>query len=822
MLALTTMPGLAEICPTNTPGDTNENCKNKRDIYSSIMKSCAEWIEFNGLDEDIGNCEKDGTRYGHSKATHHKGCCFVFGNDTGSRDPIISLVETYNRNFNMYKTAPEKLINEPITFGTVAQLNNWKNNKQPSITALETGYDALCKKNGGNYEFKRQGKTSTYICQETKNTEQTAQQSTLAPTNTNAQIGNNGNKGSGNSKSNGYTVYVKGVPYDVKATATNTQQKINNIVNVYNNTTSLSPEKEINFSDMYKIFFSDGDRQEPSIIAVNDGYKSMCADLQNTSGIATTHWTNPSTVGTPIQKGKCVIDSCDQNHEKVAGRCQPKNQSVKSTTVVQETPNTEITQTIKEIQSVPATIGQTITYLKSHATNSTVKQEIINWKKKCRQAVAAAQGLSSDESDYIDADYDSETNSLKCRIKKCRDSNARIAPDGKSCIANEDKSQQSRSTTPVNVDNASVQPAVQTPDPTVSVEEDLLESDKSSAKERPEQENIEKLKPDDVALNPVVVNTGDVEIKAPAKTPLTQEDCDKYNMILDNGVCREKSAEEEKKEFSGLVVDENGEPLIGAIIQNISSPSEGTTTGLDGNFSCELTGGDNPKVRISYTGYKTQEVTLEPDPVRVQLVPENQVLDEISVDGKILESMQKCIESGGEWITGNTEKGEKSYCECNEKILDNGVCRERTAEEACDYEGGKWTGTTCDCPEGEEWKVQYEQCVAKSRENECDDQEVEHIIEEMATPKQDSNGNLYIEYSINYKTCDDLQQTWSEKCPDGTKSSITEYGNNIKLTCVPKDDSEVKENNESDFNAIVQAFEERAKQLKDQKCGQQQ
>ena len=660
ILALTTMPGLANPSPCYEGQIIDGKCKCDHtelhptlELYKSGTEhyveynkkydQCDEWMYLDAPCIHQGHSDKP-EEY-HIKDIKQRGNCLVLGQEN-KRIRVRELISEYNTKYNKGKgslqpgdkiliVAKSTKIQNPVELvDEFTSINNYKNRQgQPSVRGILWGYNELCKKNGAGFEITRSNEPNGvyYICQGTKNTKQTAQQSTPALTNTNAQIGNNGNKGSGNSKSNGYTVNVKGVLYDVKATATNTRQKINNIVNAYNNTTSLSPEKEINFSDMYKIFFSDGDRQEPSIIAVNDGYKSMCAALQNTNGIATTHWTNPSTGGTPIQQGKCVIDSCDQTHEKVAGRCQPK--SIQTTTVVQKTPDTEITQTIKKIQSVPATIGQTITYLKSHATNSTVKQEIINWKKKCRQAVAAAQALSSDESDYIDADYDSETNSLKCRIKKCRDSNAHIAPDGKSCIANEDKSQQSRSATPDKVSAPAAQTVAETPEPTVSVEENLLESDKSSANERPEHENIEKLKPDDVALNPVAVNANDIEIKAPAIQPLQEKKCD-----------------------------------------------------------------------------------------------------------------------------------DQSY-------------------------------------------------------------DVQHMITVIDKKLKDESNNDYIEHSISYTSCNTLTKTWIKKCEEINKKAVIERNLDatLKLTCVPKADSEVKENNEADFDAIVQAFEKRAEQLlKDKNCGQQQ
>ena len=83
---------------------------------------------------------------------------------------------------------------------------------------------------------------------------------------------------------------------------------------------------------------------------------------------------------------------------------------------------------------------------------------------------------------------------------------------------------------------------------------------------------------------------------------------------------------------SGNVIDELGEPLMGATIR-IKDEQGGTTTDLDGNFQLEVSG--KAVLVISYVGYKDREVAirnraiLEP----IQLDPDNLMLEQVVVVG---------------------------------------------------------------------------------------------------------------------------------------------------------------------------------------------
>ena len=80
---------------------------------------------------------------------------------------------------------------------------------------------------------------------------------------------------------------------------------------------------------------------------------------------------------------------------------------------------------------------------------------------------------------------------------------------------------------------------------------------------------------------------------------------------------------------TGRVVDEQGEPVIGASIVEVGT-TRGTTTDVDGNFSFKAS--PNAKLQISYIGYKTQELRAS-NGMRVILAEDNAKLDEVVVVG---------------------------------------------------------------------------------------------------------------------------------------------------------------------------------------------
>ena len=82
--------------------------------------------------------------------------------------------------------------------------------------------------------------------------------------------------------------------------------------------------------------------------------------------------------------------------------------------------------------------------------------------------------------------------------------------------------------------------------------------------------------------------------------------------------------------IKGTVIDENGEPVIGATVAEKSNPKNATITDFDGNFTVNVNAGK--MIQITYIGYETQEAAAK-NGMTIKLRPDNKVLDEVVVVG---------------------------------------------------------------------------------------------------------------------------------------------------------------------------------------------
>ena len=80
---------------------------------------------------------------------------------------------------------------------------------------------------------------------------------------------------------------------------------------------------------------------------------------------------------------------------------------------------------------------------------------------------------------------------------------------------------------------------------------------------------------------------------------------------------------------TGRVVDEQGQPVIGASIVEVGT-TRGTSTDVDGNFS--LRAGVNAKLQVSFIGYKTVTTTASPG-MNIVMAEDKALLDEVVVVG---------------------------------------------------------------------------------------------------------------------------------------------------------------------------------------------
>ena len=82
--------------------------------------------------------------------------------------------------------------------------------------------------------------------------------------------------------------------------------------------------------------------------------------------------------------------------------------------------------------------------------------------------------------------------------------------------------------------------------------------------------------------------------------------------------------------IKGTVIDENGEPVIGATVAEKSNAKNATITDFDGNFTVNVKAGQ--VITVTYIGYQTFEGAAK-NGMTINLKPDNKVLDEVVVVG---------------------------------------------------------------------------------------------------------------------------------------------------------------------------------------------
>ena len=121
------------------------------------------------------------------------------------------------------------------------------------------------------------------------------------------------------------------------------------------------------------------------------------------------------------------------------------------------------------------------------------------------------------------------------------------------------------------------------------------------------------------------------------------------------------SAFAQVRNAAGLVVDENGQPLIGVQIK-----LEGTTTGVitdvDGNFSINAKKGDI--LLFSYVGYEPQRITYKGEKIlAIKMLPNTELLDEVVVNPHLWRAKTGAVMQDGfifsETIAQNIVVGEE-------------------------------------------------------------------------------------------------------------------------------------------------------------------
>lgn len=86
-----------------------------------------------------------------------------------------------------------------------------------------------------------------------------------------------------------------------------------------------------------------------------------------------------------------------------------------------------------------------------------------------------------------------------------------------------------------------------------------------------------------------------------------------------------------QKTVTGTVIDETGEPLIGATVKVVGK-SIGAITDFDGHYSLTVPA-DTKQLSFSYVGYKDYIADITSNVINVTMKPNSKVLDEVVVIG---------------------------------------------------------------------------------------------------------------------------------------------------------------------------------------------
>ena len=111
--------------------------------------------------------------------------------------------------------------------------------------------------------------------------------------------------------------------------------------------------------------------------------------------------------------------------------------------------------------------------------------------------------------------------------------------------------------------------------------------------------------------------------------------------------------EQEKRTVTGMITDENGEPVIGATIRE-KGTTNGTITDADGKYSIKVSGPESVLV-FSYIGYTTREYTVgNRSNLDVAMAEETRKIDEVVVTALGIKRAEKALGYSVQTIKGET------------------------------------------------------------------------------------------------------------------------------------------------------------------------
>lgn len=101
-----------------------------------------------------------------------------------------------------------------------------------------------------------------------------------------------------------------------------------------------------------------------------------------------------------------------------------------------------------------------------------------------------------------------------------------------------------------------------------------------------------------------------------------------------------KDPQAPKKTVKGQVLDENGEPVIGATVRS-KATGAAVVTDLDGNFT--ISAEEGSKIEVSYLGYQPKSVTAKGDNLTVNIAQDEKTLNEVVVTALGIKKESKAL-----------------------------------------------------------------------------------------------------------------------------------------------------------------------------------
>ena len=97
-------------------------------------------------------------------------------------------------------------------------------------------------------------------------------------------------------------------------------------------------------------------------------------------------------------------------------------------------------------------------------------------------------------------------------------------------------------------------------------------------------------------------------------------------------------AQPHTKTCQGIVIDELGEPVVGATVQAVGT-TIATPTDIDGKFLLKVPA-NTKDLQISYIGYKTLVVKAENEMGEIKMTPDSKMLQDVVVTSSVAKTSE--------------------------------------------------------------------------------------------------------------------------------------------------------------------------------------